>query len=129
MRGSQVLRMDAGDAEPACVRLKEIGKQREYTLRLRLANEVHATAADIAARGELAPADDRDSLFLDEAAFHRLDVAEQDRQLRLCEHPQFRGRIPAGREGANLPPRGLEAFLIAFQKGLALLVVAHPCAA
>src|SRR6266705_1986710 len=75
------------------------------------------------------PADDRNSLFLDEPAFHRLDVAVQDRQLRLREHAQFRGRIPAGREGADLPPRGLETFLKAFQKGLALLVVAHPCAA
>src|SRR5437016_4084228 len=42
---------------------------------------------------------------------------------------QIRGRLPAGGERADLPPRGLETFLIAFQKGLALLVVAHPCAA
>src|SRR5947208_4873877 len=86
--------MDAGDAEPTCVRLEEIGKQREHTLRLRFANEVHATAADVAPSGELAPTDDRDSLFLDEAAFHRLDVAEQDRQLRLREHPSSVDEYP-----------------------------------
>src|SRR5205823_8645496 len=106
---------------------EEVRKQAEHALGLGLADEVGPAPPDLPLRRQLASADDRDALLLAQAGLHRFDVAVQDCELRLGHHAQFRGRVSAGRERSELPPRGPETFLEASQKGLALLVVAHPC--
>src|SRR5439155_13855127 len=101
----------------ACLAPEQVPEQLEHTIRFRLPHEVCASTAQVLLRGQLAASHDRDAFFVDEAGLHRLDVAVQDRHLRLGEDHELRRRIAAGHQGGNLPPCGLQALFEAFQKG------------